>query len=31
VATHSKINYVPLGRCLDDASAASVLETIWAT
>jgi UDPglucose 6-dehydrogenase len=30
VTTHSKINYVPLGRCLDDASAAARLVTIWA-
>jgi UDPglucose 6-dehydrogenase len=30
VATHPKINYVPLGRCLDDASAATRLESIWA-
>jgi UDPglucose 6-dehydrogenase len=30
VAEHPKINYVPLGRCLDDAPAASVLEAIWA-
>jgi UDPglucose 6-dehydrogenase len=30
VASHSKINYVPLGRCVDDAPAASVLESIWA-
>ena len=27
---HPKINYVPFGRCLDDAPAASVLEAIWA-
>lgn len=29
VTNHPKINYVPLGRCLDDAPAASVLEAIW--
>ena len=27
---HPKINYVPFGRCLDDAPAVSVLEAIWA-
>ena len=31
VTNHPEINYVPLGRSLDDASAASVLEAIWAT
>ena len=30
VTNHPEINYVPLGRCLDDAPAASVLEAIWA-
>jgi UDPglucose 6-dehydrogenase len=30
VTNHPEINYVPLGRSLDDASAASVLEGIWA-
>jgi hypothetical protein len=30
VTNHPEINYVPLGRCLDDASAANVLEAIWA-
>ena len=30
VRNHPKINYVPLGRCLDDAPAAGVLESIWA-
>ncbi len=30
VAEHPKINYVPLGRCVDDVPAASVLEAIWA-
>ena len=29
VTNHPEINYVPLGRCLDDAPAASVLEAIW--
>jgi UDPglucose 6-dehydrogenase len=30
VTNHPEINYLPLGRCLDDAPAASVLEAIWA-
>jgi UDPglucose 6-dehydrogenase len=30
VTNHPKINYVPLGRCLDDAPAAAVLDAIWA-
>ena len=30
VTNHPQINYVPLGRCVDDASAAGVLEAIWA-
>ena len=30
VTNHPRINYVPLGRCLDDAPAAGVLEAIWA-
>jgi UDPglucose 6-dehydrogenase len=29
VKSHPKINYVTLGRCLDDASAVAVLEAIW--
>jgi UDPglucose 6-dehydrogenase len=31
VTNHPEINYVPLGRCMDDASAESVLEGIWVT
>ena len=27
---HPEINYLPLGRCLDDAPAANALEAIWA-
>ena len=30
VTNHPEITYVPLGRCLDDAPAASVLEAMWA-
>jgi UDPglucose 6-dehydrogenase len=30
VMNHPRINYVPLGRCLDDGPAAGVLEAIWA-
>jgi UDPglucose 6-dehydrogenase len=30
VTNHPEINYLPLGRCLDDAPAASVLGAIWA-
>jgi UDPglucose 6-dehydrogenase len=30
VTDHPKINYVPLGRCVDNASAAAVLDAIWA-
>jgi len=29
VTNHPKIHYVTLGRCLDDAAAAAVLEAIW--
>ena len=31
VTNHPKINYVPLGRSLDDAAAADVLKAIWAS
>jgi UDP-glucose 6-dehydrogenase len=30
VTNHPEINYLPLGRCLDDAPAANVLEAMWA-
>jgi UDPglucose 6-dehydrogenase len=30
VTNHPKINYVPLGRCVDDGPAAGVLEAVWA-
>jgi hypothetical protein len=30
VTNHPEINYLPLGRCLDDAPAANALDAIWA-
>jgi hypothetical protein len=30
VTNHPNINYVPLGRCVDDGPAVGVLEAIWA-